>query len=264
MTHARALAAAQTVPIRGHVEANLEQHLRLIPIAGREGASVVLFPEMSLTGYELDLARELAFTPDDRRLAPLVEAAASTSLIVIAGAPVRCGPRLHIGAFIIRPDRTIDIYTKHRLGAFGIVAACDGTVPAAEATVFEAGGREPLVCFNGHVGAVAVCADTGRPFHPLRAAARGARTYFASMFVIPSELARDEANMRTYAREHRMAVVMANFGGPTGGLAAAGRSGIWSDRGEPLVQLDESGAGVAVAIEEEGGWHAAAIMLAGC
>ena len=260
MTHARPIAAAQTIPVGGDVQANLDQHLRLIAAAAREGAAVVLFPELSLTGYEMDLARELAFAPDDARLDPLVEAAASNAMIVIAGAPIRCGPRLHIGAVIIRPEGSVDLYTKHRLGAFGPEAACDGIVPPAEATVFEPGGRDPLVYFNGHVGAVAVCADTGRPFHPLRAAARGARTYFASMFVIPSELARDERNMRTYAREHGMAVVMANFGGPTGGLAAAGRSGIWSDRGEPLVQLDASGAGVAVAIEEDGGWRSMAIM----
>lgn len=261
MTHARALAAAQTVPIGGDVQANVDQHLRLISAAAREGAAVVLFPELSLTGYEIDLARELAFAPGDVRFEPLVEAAASNAIIVIAGAPIRCGPRLHIGALIIRPEGAVDLYTKHRLGAFGPEAARDGIVPPAEATVFEPGGRDPLVYVTGHAGAVAVCADTGRPFHPLRAAARGARTYFASMFVIPSELERDERNMRTYAREHRMAVVMANFGGPTGGLAAAGRSGIWSDRGEPLVQLEASGAGVAVAIEGESSWQSTAIMI---
>ena len=58
-----------------------------------------------------------------------------------------------------------------------------------------------------------------------------------------------------------MTVVLANYGGPTGGLASAGGSAIWSDEGELLVQLDGSGSGIAIASEEEAGWRARAIML---
>jgi predicted amidohydrolase len=56
MTAARAIAVAQTVPIRGDVDANIEQHLRLIRVAAQEQAQVLVFPELSLTGYEVDIA----------------------------------------------------------------------------------------------------------------------------------------------------------------------------------------------------------------
>lgn len=84
---------------------------------------------------------------------------------------------------------------------------------------------------------MAVCADTSRPSHPQAAADRGARTYFTSMFVIPTELERDTANLRTYAVRHSMAVAFANYGGQSGGLASGGGSTIWSERGEPVAQL---------------------------
>ena len=58
-----------------------------------------------------------------------------------------------------------------------------------------------------------------------------------------------------------MAVALANFGSPTGGLAAAGRSSIWSQTGELLAQLSSSGAGVAVATETPEGWRASTVML---
>jgi predicted amidohydrolase len=263
MTGARTIAAAQTVPVRGDVEANVAQHLRLIQVAAAERAQVLVFPELSLTGYEMDRAADLAFSPNDPRLAPLLEAVTSRSITLIVGAPVRMGTWLHIGAFILAPDGTVQLYTKQRLGAFSAAATRDGIVPPAEATVFQPGNVNPLVRFGGNVGAVAVCADTGRPSHPREAADRGATTYFASMFVIPSEYERETAALRAYAERHGMVVAFANYGGPSGGLASAGRSAIWSERGEPLAQLESSGVGVAVASEGPAGWRARGIMLAG-
>jgi predicted amidohydrolase len=117
------------------------------------------------------------------------------------------------------------------------------------------------VRFGKEVGAVAVCADVGRPSHSRQAAARGARTYLASMFVIPSEHERETATLRAAAAEHGMTVAFANYGGPSGGLAAAGGSAIWSDRGALLGRLGPIGAGVAIAIEERGGWSVRTVML---
>jgi predicted amidohydrolase len=249
MTHTRAIAVAQTCPVAGDVQANLEEHDRLARLAAAAGARLVLFPELSLTGYELESAPALAFAEDDARLSPLHDTAAAQALTLIVGAPVRIGVRLHIGALILLPDGTTGLYTKQRLGAFSAAASCDGTVPAAEATVFQPGDRDPLVRFDGNVAALAVCADIGQPSHPQRAAARGARTYLASMFVIPSDLGGELAKLEDYARRHAMMVAFANFGGPSGGLASGGRSAIWSETGERLVQLEASGAGIAVVIE---------------
>lgn len=250
----RSIAVAQTCPVKGDVDANLEDHLRLAGCAASEGAQLVLFPELSLTGYEIGLADRLAFTEDDRRIAPLVDLAASRGIIVIAGAPVTVGARLHVGAFIIGPDRTIGLYTKRRMGAFSEAARCDGIVPPAEATVFQPGDRDPLVHFAGQTAAIAICADVGQPTHPEQAAKRGVRTYLASMFVIPSEFEGDSAKLRGYAAEHSMVVAAANYGSATGGLAAAGRSSIWAANGDVLVRLGGAGAGVAIATEIAGGW----------
>lgn len=263
MTRARSLAVAQTIPTRGDVDTNVKQHLQLINGAAKEQAQVLVFPELSLTGYELDLAKELAFSQNDVRLAPLIDASSHYSMTFIVGAPASIASRLHIGAFIISPDRTVDLYTKHHLGTFSRSAGCDGIVPPAEATVFHPGNQNPLVQLGGHPAAVAVCADTGRPSHPQEAADRGATAYLASMFVIPSEFMRETASLRAYAERHSMTVAFANYGGPSGGLASGGRSAIWSETGEVLVQLEASGAGVAVAVEGPAGWRAKAIMLRG-
>jgi predicted amidohydrolase len=162
MTRSRSIAVAQTCPAKGDIQANIDEHVHLARLAAAEGAQVVLFPELSLSGYELDVAKALAFSEDDPRLSPLRELASSQAMTLIVGAPVRIGPRLHIGAFILLPDRTTELYTKHHLGAFPASASCDGTVPPAEATVFEPGDRNPLIRFGGNIAAVAVCADIPR------------------------------------------------------------------------------------------------------
>ncbi|MGE5232415.1 MAG: carbon-nitrogen hydrolase family protein [Deltaproteobacteria bacterium] len=263
MPAARAIAAAQTVPLRGDVEANVAQHARLARLAAEEGAEVLVFPELSLTGYELDLAAGLAFSPGDARLTPLVDVASAHSMTLVAGGPVRIGPRLHIAAFVIAPEGAVGLYTKQRLGAFSPAASCDGVVPPAEATVFAPGTLDPLVRFGGNTAAVAICADIGDPSHPRRAAGRGADTYLAGMFVIPSEFERETESLGVYAERHSLTVVFANFGGPSGGLRSAGRSAIWSGTGELLARLEPLGAGLAVAIESDTGWRAKAITLGG-
>ncbi|HSQ58884.1 MAG TPA: carbon-nitrogen hydrolase family protein [Acidobacteriota bacterium] len=264
MASARTIAAAQTIPVRGDVAANLEEHLRLVRAAAAEAEPhVLVFPELSLTGYELDLAEALAFSEEDPRLAPLAEAAVAHRMILVAGAPVRIETRLHIGAFVLTPDGSVALYTKRRLGAFPASASPDGLVPPAEAAVFQPGARDPLVRFGENRAAVAVCADTGDAAHPRTAAERGAATYLASMFLIPSDLEKKVPVLRSYAARHGMAVVMANYGGPSGGLPSGGGSAIWSERGEPLARLETAGSGFTWAAEETSGWRARSVMLGG-
>jgi len=261
MNKSYSIAVAQTRPVKGDVPTNIAEHIRLARLAAAEKARLVLFPELSLTGYEITLAEDLAFTENDARLAPLREEATVLGTVLIAGAPVRIESQLHIGALIMYPDRTLAVYTKQRLGAFPSSACCDGVVPPAEATVFQAGDHNPLIRLADRVAAIAICADIGNPAHPQQAAARGADAYLASMFVIPSEYDGEASKLRRYAQEHRMVVAFANYGNSTGGLASAGRSAIWSATGQLLVQLGASGAGISVATESSQGWAVRTQML---
>jgi predicted amidohydrolase len=252
------------VPVPGDVDANLEQHLLLARAAADEEAQVVVFPELSLTGYELDLGPRLAFDTADPRLDPLRELATRHGIALVVGAPARVGARLHLGAFIVSASGAVDLYTKHHLGAFPASVRPDGVVPPPEATFFEAGDLNPLLLLADRTAAVAVCADVGRPAHALAAASRGARCYLASMFVIPADLEQDMARLASHAARHAMTVVFANYGGPSGGLPSAGSSAIWSERGELLARLPAAGAGLVLAAENDGaGWSARTIPIRG-
>jgi predicted amidohydrolase len=73
------VAAVQPACAAHDVAANAATHARTVRSAG---ARVVVFPELSLTGYELD-AQAVAL--DDIALAPLVEACAATGALALVG-----------------------------------------------------------------------------------------------------------------------------------------------------------------------------------
>jgi predicted amidohydrolase len=259
----RSLAAAQTIPVRGDVDANIAGHVRLLRAIANEQVRVVVFPELSLTGYELDLADELAFSENDARLAPLTDSAASSGTILVVGAPVRIGSKLHIGAFIVSPDGTVEIHTKQCLGAFSSEVSPDGIVPPPEDTIFSPEDRSPLVRFDGNTAAIGVCAESLREWHAKQAADRGANMYLTGHFGIPLDGAFRAAVLQGHAVRHSMAVVFANYGGPTGGLPAGGKSAIWSESGALLAELGATGEGAAIARETEAGWQATTVALGG-
>ena len=239
------IAVVQTVPVAGDVAANVAEHQTLGREATARGARLVVFPELSLTGYELEQARALAFTLDDRRLEPLRQEVQGNNTTWIVGAPTRLEDGLFLGALILTPDGSVDVYAKRHLGAFR-PEDHDGPLPPPEPSVFQPGQRDVQVQVAEEVVGLAICADTGHASHAEEAARAGATGYAASVFVLPKDHARDCARLEAVARNHGFWVAMANFGGSSGGLPSAGGSAVWSAGGELLAQLPSAGAGVAV------------------
>jgi predicted amidohydrolase len=68
----------------GDLNINLQHHLDVVERAKQQGAQLVVFPELSLTGYTLrDLAWDLAIDPfGDKRLDPLKEASKKISIVL--------------------------------------------------------------------------------------------------------------------------------------------------------------------------------------
>ncbi len=79
------LALAQIETRLGDVPANLEKHLDFIERARQDGAELILFPELSLTGYVLqDLTQAVARrpVPEDSTFGPLLKASRDLDLLV--------------------------------------------------------------------------------------------------------------------------------------------------------------------------------------
>jgi len=76
------VALAQIDPALGLREKNLRTHLDWVDRACAEGAELLVFPELSLTGYLVkDMVQDLALRAEDPFLAPLLEASRRLDLV---------------------------------------------------------------------------------------------------------------------------------------------------------------------------------------
>ena len=214
------VAVAQPSCASYDVAVNAVTHAATVRSAG---ARVVVFPELSLTGYELDAP---AITVEDPRLAPIVEACAESGSLALVGAPVHGDAgRSHIAMLAIDGTGATVAYRKMWLGT-------------AESDRFAAGGKPAALDVDGWRLGLAICKDTGIPQHASDTAALGIDVYVAGIL----ESAADEAVLAERARRvatgHQVWVALASFAGSTGGgyARAAGRSAIWASDGEIIAQ----------------------------
>lgn len=228
------VAVVQSMAVPGDLARAVGDHARLAIQAAQKGARLAVFPELSLTGYSLALTRADALTPNDPRLQVLQQVADANDIVIVAGAPIETMSGLHIGALCFVPRRPAVTYSKRFLHE-------------GEEQTFAPGiGGEPL-SIHDHVVDLAICAEITHPEHASEAAQRGANIYAASCFITPNGYAFDTDLLAGYAREHRMMVMMANFGNGNGTLLSAGRSAIWSCTGALLIQGPPEGEAILVA-----------------
>ncbi|HYZ84445.1 MAG TPA: carbon-nitrogen hydrolase family protein, partial [Bryobacteraceae bacterium] len=199
------LAAAQSKSVPGEVSQNVENHLRLARVAAERGVQLIVFPELSLTGYELALAHDHTVRPDSVELNPLRRLAADARITIVVGGPLRTEEgQLHITAFALRPDGSVLTYTKVH-------------VHQSEQHVFTSGPGGPTLRVEDATIGLAICADASFPEHAAKAAAAGADVYAAGVMITDDAYARKTALLKNYALEHKMAVLMANYSGESGG-----------------------------------------------
>ncbi len=114
------IALAQIAPELGALEANLERHHEILATARADGADLVVFPELGLTGYLLqDLAAEVAMRLDDVRLTRLVGATRDLSTVV-SFVEESADHRLFIAAALIEDGAIRHVHRKLFLPTYGL------------------------------------------------------------------------------------------------------------------------------------------------
>lgn len=242
------IAAAQTAPVRGNIPANLVQHYRLIKEASEHNVRLLVFPELSITGYERELAHNFIFTIDDDRLDHLRDLAREYSMIIIAGAPVETHGQLYIGSFVIQADGSLSLYTKQFLhdGEDQFFSSC-----------FD---HDPVIKLEEETIRLAICADIENVKHPEKAAAGGSTLYLASIFYSPGGIGGALQLLSQYASRYQMAVLMSNFGGDSWGSPSGGQSAFWNKEGELITKASASGEELLVIEKLNGEWSGKVVV----
>src|SRR3954452_12666657 len=114
------VALAQIAPALGQFDANLARHHELIDEARSKEADLVVFPELGLTGYQLqDLAAEVSIRLDDPRLADLAAATEDLSVIV-SFVEESADHRLFIAAALLEDGEVRHVHRKIHLPTYGM------------------------------------------------------------------------------------------------------------------------------------------------
>ena len=116
------LALAQTASHLGDVQANLEKHLEFIKQARSQKADLILFPELSLTGYVLeDLVPTVARRVDenDPVFKPLFKASQDLD-IVVGFVDEDARHRFYIASVYLSGGKALHIHHKVYLPTYGL------------------------------------------------------------------------------------------------------------------------------------------------
>lgn len=245
------VAVAQSIAAAGDMQTNIARHLGLMEAAADHGVQLLVFPELSLTGYELGAARSLAVEPGAALFAPLRAQAQRTGVNTVIGAPIldRQSNRLFIAALMLGSDGRLRVYKKRYLHG-------------AEIARFTAGTEQVTVAIDDTRVALAICYDIVHPEHAARAARSAAQMYAAGVLISAPAYAAESELLRSYAQQHQMMVLMANHGAETGGWDSAGRSAIWAPGAAWSVAAPATGNLLVIAAREAGYWRGRVVDVA--
>ncbi|UVJ40930.1 carbon-nitrogen hydrolase family protein [Arthrobacter sp. CJ23] len=239
------VSAVQYEAVAGDIPANAAAHMRLIEDAHSHGARLVVFPELSLLGYELgplraDPAGEAGgqspwLRQEDPSLAGLREICRRTGITTVAGAAWRDPdgtPRL--ASLIVAPGG--EVRAVHKTHLHG-----------PERELFVPGTGPGYLAVDGWKVALAVCADAAHPSHAAMAADAGADVYAVSALYAEGEETRLGLHLGARAMDNRMFSILANLGGTTPLGESCGLSGAWGPDGRQLAQASGTRTAMATA-----------------
>ena len=240
------VAAAQIDPTEAEIDENLNKHKRFIDEARRRDVEVLVFPELSLTGYQVrSRTPDLAITRHDPRLIELAEYAGG--MTVIAGfVEEGYAAQFHNSAAALRDGEVVFIHRKLNLATYGNL----------EEAKYFARGRY-IETFSHRLpwtGSIFICADAWNPGLVHLAALAG-----ATFLVMPEASSHEavgidfsnplgwETAIKFYGMMYGMPVIMTNHCGSRDGEQYWGGSRIVDAHGKLLAV---GGAGEELVVAE--------------
>lgn len=227
------VAAAQIDPTEADIAENLGKHMHYIELARQRDVDVLVFPELSLTGYQVrSRTPDLAITRDDPRLLMLAEAAGD--MTVVAGfVEEGWAVQFHNAAVAMRRGKITFVHRKLNLATYGNL----------EEAKYFANGRfmDVFTHETPWIASILICADAWNPALVYLAALAG-----ATFLIVPIASARGavgiefsnprgwETALAFYGMMYGMPVVMANHCGSRDGEDYWGQSRIVDAHGKVL------------------------------
>lgn len=224
------IAVVQFRSISGDVEQNIQRHLYW---TRRSEADAVFFPELSLTNYEPQLAKQLQLSIDDSRLTVFQQLSNEENKTIGIGAPLRTDFGTQIAMLVFQPHQFLRVYAKQYLHE-------------DEKPYFIAGKRSVTFAVDKTKIAPAICYESLQEAHIKKSVQLGAQIYLASVAKSAAGLAKAMCYFPIAAKKYKLPILMSNSIGDCDDFESVGGSAIWNDKGELVAQLNCNNEGVLV------------------
>lgn len=222
------LALAQINPTVGELKGNLQKILKYLKMAHDQGADIIAFPELVITGYPPeDLLLKPGFIEEN--LDCLQQLVPHSKDIVIVVGYVDRGDDIFNGAAVLCNQKIAGVYHKRYLPNYGVFD---------EDRYFQAGKELSVFHFNGFNFGVNICEDLWYPGGPLRDQALYGNAEVvidisASPYVIGKGKDREKM-ISVRARDNDVIVAYVNLVGGQDELVFDGTSLVVNQEGEVL------------------------------
>lgn len=227
------ICVAQTRPIKGDINRNITNHKKWIDQAVSKGADLVVFPELSLTGYEPKLAAALATNQDDSRFNDFQAISDSQQIAIGVGMPTKNKEGICISMIIFQPHKARQTYSKKYLH------------PDEEPFFVSGENLTGIVIGDSNV-AFAICYEISIPQHVEDARKNGADVYIASVAKTTNGVENANKSLPEIANKYSMTVAMSNCIGSSDDFVSAGKTSIWNNKGSLVGQLDNTNEGLLI------------------
>lgn len=227
------ICIAQTQSLKGEVQANIQNHLRIIQEAISFEADLVVFPELSITGYEPELAAQLSTHLGDAIFNPFQELADQHKITIGVGMPLKTATGITISMVIFQPNAERTAYAKQLLHE-------------DELPFFICGTRQVLLEIEGKKIALGICYETLQRQHFLQAIELGAEIYIASVAKPQGGIEKAYVHYPNMAKEFNVPILLTNAIGHCDNFLAFGQSTVWDKQGNLLEELDAKHQGLLI------------------
>lgn len=227
------ICIAQTKSEKGNIQRNIENHLEFIERAIKLKADLIIFPELSITNYEPDLAKELATETDSNIFSPFQEISNINGISIGIGMPTKAIDGINISMLIFQPNKEKTVYSKQMLHS-------------DELPYFVCGNNQTFLTIKEKKIAIGICYETLQREHFLNASKKGADIYIASAAKPKGGIEKAYKHFPQIADEFNTPILMSNCVGHCDNFMGAGQSAIWNRKGELIEQLDDNNQGLLI------------------
>jgi predicted amidohydrolase len=227
------IAVGQTRPIKGDISANIETHKKLINLAISQKTDTIFFPELSVTGYEPELAKALATSADDKVFDSIQEICNRNEITIGLGMPTKDNSGIKISMIIFQPDTARQTYSKQQLHS-------------DEFPFFVSGEKQIILTVDNKKIAPAICYESLQTSHSENANKLGAEIYLASVAKSQNGIEKAMAHYPEIAKKFSMPVLMSNCVGFCDNFQSVGQSSVWTKQGNLAGQLNDKVEGILI------------------